>query len=161
MTVGLLTAVDHRHEADLVAGLEQVPELEVVRRCADAPELLSVAAAGLADVAIVSAATQFAVQPVAEAFGLGEAYLATQLEIVDGHFTGRVIEPACYGAGKVLLAGEYARKHGLDLGECYFYSDSHHDLPLLESVGYPVAVNPDARLRRIAAHRGWPVMHFY
>ncbi len=112
-------------------------------------------------VAIVSAATQFAVQPVAEAFGLGEAYLATQLEIVDGHFTGRVIEPACYGAGKVLLAGEYARKHGLDLGECYFYSDSHHDLPLLESVGYPVAVNPDARLRRIAAHRGWPVMHFY
>lgn len=112
-------------------------------------------------VAIVSAATQFAVQPVAEAFGLGESYLATQLEIVDGHFTGRVIEPACYGAGKVVLAGEYARAHGLDLGESYFYTDSHHDLPLLEVVGRPVAVNPNARLRRVAEQRNWPVLRFY
>lgn len=112
-------------------------------------------------VAIVSAATQFAVQPVAQAFGLDKAYLATQLEIVDGRFTGRIIEPACYGAGKVLLAGEYAQAHGLDLGECYFYSDSHHDLPLLEAVGHPVAVNPNTRLRRAAEQRRWPVMYFY
>ncbi len=112
-------------------------------------------------VAIVSAATQFAVQPVAQALGLERSYLATQLEIVDGHFTGRVIEPACYGAGKVHLAGEYARVHGLDLGESYFYTDSHHDLPLLEAVGHPVAVNPNARLRRVAEQRNWPVIRFY
>lgn len=112
-------------------------------------------------VVIISAATQFAVQPVAQALGLEHSYLATRLEIVDGHFTGRIIEPACYGAGKVRLAGEYARANGLNLGESYFYTDSHHDLPLLESVGRPVAVNPNARLRRIAAQRNWPVIQFY
>jgi HAD superfamily hydrolase (TIGR01490 family) len=112
-------------------------------------------------VVIISAATQFAVQPVAQALGLERSYLATQLEIVNGHFTGRVIEPACYGAGKVLLAGKYAAMHGLDLGESYFYTDSHHDLPLLEAVGHPVAVNPDAKLRRAAARSGWPITPFY
>lgn len=112
-------------------------------------------------VVIISAATQFAVRPVAQALGLEHSFLATQLEIVNGHFTGQVIEPACYGAGKVHLAGEYARAHGLDLGQSYFYTDSHHDIPLMEVVGHPVAVNPNAKLRREAARRGWPIMHFY
>ncbi len=112
-------------------------------------------------VAIVSASTPYAVRPVAEALGLAEAYLATRLEVVDGRFTGRLVEPACYDEGKVALAQEYAALHGLDLARSYFYSDSHRDLPLLEAVGHPVAVNPNKKLARIARQRGWPVVYFY
>ena len=112
-------------------------------------------------VAIVSAATPYAVKPVAEALGLGENYTATELEAQNGRFTGRVIEPACYGDGKVARSLIYAGQHGIDLRESYFYSDSASDLPLLEAVGYPVAVNPHKKLAQIAAKRGWPVMKFY
>ncbi len=111
---------------------------------------------------IVSASTPYAVQPVAHALGLGDdAYLATRLETVDGRFTGRVCMPACYGQGKVTLTRGYAAQHGVDLSQSYFYSDSAHDLPLLDAVGHPVAVNPDRKLVRIARERGWPVMRFY
>jgi len=111
-------------------------------------------------VVIVSAATPYAVKPVAEALGLGDAYLATQLEVVNGHFTGQVLKPTCYGTGKVFLVQAYAADHGLDLAASYFYSDSHRDLPLLEAVGHPVAVNPNRKLARIAAERGWPMQRF-
>ncbi len=111
---------------------------------------------------IVSASTPYAVQPVAHALGLADgAYLATRLEIIDGRFTGRVCAPACYGRGKVILTQAYAAQHGVDLSQSYFYSDSHHDLPLLDAVGHPVAVNPDRKLARIAGERGWPVMRVY
>jgi len=112
-------------------------------------------------VAIVSAATPYAVRPIAQALALQDAYLATRLEIVDGHFTGKVLLPACYGSGKVTLTRDYAATYGLDLARSYFYSDSHRDLPLLEAVGRPVAVNPNRKLARIAAERGWPVERFY
>ncbi|MCX7706621.1 MAG: HAD-IB family hydrolase [Anaerolineae bacterium] len=112
-------------------------------------------------VAIVSAATPFAVAPVAHSLGLGDSYLATRLEIVAGRFTGRLVEPVCFGEGKLLLARAYAAEHGLDLRHSYFYSDSHDDLPLLEAVGHPVAVNPSRKLARIAKDRGWPGMFFY
>ena len=112
-------------------------------------------------VAIVSASTPYAVHPVAQALDLGEAYLSTRLEVIDGRFTGRVIAPACYDEGKLILARDYAARHGIDLAQSYFYSDSHRDLPLLEAVGHPVAVNPNRRLARLAAARGWPVMCFY
>lgn len=112
-------------------------------------------------VAIVSAATPYAVQPVARELGLGDAYLATRLEVKDGRFTGRLLQPTCYGQGKVLLAASYATEHGIDLSQSYFYTDSHRDLPLLEAAGHPVAVNPDRKLARIAAERGWPIETFY
>jgi putative phosphoserine phosphatase/1-acylglycerol-3-phosphate O-acyltransferase len=111
--------------------------------------------------AIVSASTPFAVSPVARDLGLGDSYLATQLEVVSGQLTGNLIEPACYGAGKVALARAYSARHGLDLTQSYFYTDSHHDLPLLECVGHPVAVNPDRKLRRIALERWWTLEQFY
>ncbi|GAB4514730.1 MAG: HAD family hydrolase [Anaerolineae bacterium] len=111
-------------------------------------------------VAIVSAATPYAVGPVASYLGLENAYLATRLEVKDGHFTGRLVEPACYGPGKVHWVERYAEARGIDLERSYFYSDSATDLPLLERVGNPVAVNPDRRLRRVARRRGWPIMRF-
>jgi putative phosphoserine phosphatase / 1-acylglycerol-3-phosphate O-acyltransferase len=111
--------------------------------------------------AIVSASTPYAVRPVAEALGLADAYLSTRLEVVEGCFTGRVVEPACYDEGKVMLTRAYGAAHGIDLAQSYFYSDSARDLPLLEAVGHPVAVNPSLHLRRIAQRRGWPIMRFY
>lgn len=112
-------------------------------------------------VAIVSAATTYAVRMVAEDLGCGDAFLATRLEVIDGRFTGAVIEPACYGIGKVTLTLSYAAKRDIDLSRSFFYSDSHSDLPLLEAVGHPVAVNPNRKLARIARRRSWPVERFY
>jgi putative phosphoserine phosphatase/1-acylglycerol-3-phosphate O-acyltransferase len=112
-------------------------------------------------VAIVSASTPFAVAPVAHDLGLGDDYLATRLEVVSGRFTGGLIEPPCYGAGKVTLAQAYSAQHNLDLTASYFYTDSHHDLPLLESVGNPVVVNPNRKLKAIALERRWRQESFY
>jgi len=111
-------------------------------------------------VVILSAATPYAVGPVARHLGVDD-YLCTRLEVVDGHFTGRFVEPACYGDGKVFWARQYTREHGSDLAHAYFYTDGHSDLPLLKQVGHPVAVNPDSRLKAIAQHQGWPIEYFY
>jgi putative phosphoserine phosphatase/1-acylglycerol-3-phosphate O-acyltransferase len=111
-------------------------------------------------VVIASAATPYAVAPVAQALGIGDAYLATRLEVIADRFTGRTLGPACYGDGKLVQARTYAAQHGLDLDQSYFYSDSHHDLPLLAAVGRPVAVNPSRALAQLARARGWPVEVF-
>ncbi len=110
-------------------------------------------------VTLISASTPYAVGPVAQDLGLD--YLATRLEVVSGRFTGKLIEPACYGPGKVTLARAYVAQHKLDLAESYFYTDSHHDLSLLETVGHPIAVNPNFRLRAVAMKRRWPIVRFY
>jgi phosphoserine phosphatase len=83
------------------------------------------------------------------------------LEREDGRLTGRVTPPVCYGQGKVVWAERFAAEHDVDLDAGYFYTDSISDLPLLERVGHPVAVNPDPRLRRLADKRGWPIEQFY
>jgi putative phosphoserine phosphatase/1-acylglycerol-3-phosphate O-acyltransferase len=111
-------------------------------------------------VTIISASTPYVVAPLAYHLGV-EHYLCTRLQVAHGKFTGAIIEPPCYGPGKVYWASEFAAQHGAALGEAYFYSDSHSDLSLLEQVGHPVAVNPDRRLRTVAAGRGWPVERFY
>jgi len=112
-------------------------------------------------VAIVTASTPYAAGPVAAHLGLDNHFLATRLEVYDGRFSGRLVEPACYGAGKVYWAEQYAATHGLDLSQSYFYTDSISDLPLLERVGHPVAVNPDRHLRNLAQARGWPIVFFH
>lgn len=111
-------------------------------------------------VTLISAATAYVVGPVASHLGI-EEYLCTQLEVVDGRFTGKVIEPGCYGPSKVYWARHFAQRHDADLAQAYFYTDSCTDLDLLELVGHPVAVNPDARLRGLAATHRWPVEYFY
>jgi HAD superfamily hydrolase (TIGR01490 family) len=110
-------------------------------------------------VVLISASTQFAVQPVAE--HLRVDFLCTQLIARDDQLTGEVVDPPCYGAGKVTLAQRYATAHGASLSAAYFYTDSHSDWPLLEQVGHPIAVNPDTRLKRMAKKRGWPIEMFY
>jgi len=112
-------------------------------------------------VAILSASTVYAVKLLAEYLGLGDNFLCTYLEVQDGQFTGRVVEPSCFGTNKVYWANRFAKEHGADLSRAFFYTDSYIDLALMERVGYPVAVNPDLRLRRVAQRRGWPVERFY
>lgn len=107
-------------------------------------------------VVLLTSATQFLTQPVARELDI-EAMLCTQIEVEAGHFTGRYRTPACYGAGKVRYAEQFAAEHGVDLEASWFYSDSYTDLPMLERVGNPVVVNPDPRLRRVALHRRWPI----
>jgi HAD superfamily hydrolase (TIGR01490 family) len=111
--------------------------------------------------AIVSASTQYVVRPMAAYLGFPGQYVCTHLESQEGRLTGQVVPPVCYGQGKVVWAERFAAEHGVDLAASYFYTDSISDLPLLERVGHPVAVNPDLRLRRLSRMRGWPVEKFY
>ncbi len=112
-------------------------------------------------VAIVSASTQYVVEPTAAYLGFPGQFVCTHLESKDGHLTGEVVPPVCYGSGKVVWAERFAAEFDVDLSASTFYTDSISDLPLLERVGYPVAVNPDPRLWRLARKRGWPVESFY
>jgi HAD superfamily hydrolase (TIGR01490 family) len=108
---------------------------------------------------IVSAAPVEIVEPLAQALGMTGG-LGTRAVVHDGVYTGELAGPFCYGPGKVEALAEVAHWEGYDLSRCYGYSDSSSDLPMLEAVGHPVAVNPDARLGATAAERGWPVVIF-
>jgi HAD superfamily hydrolase (TIGR01490 family) len=106
--------------------------------------------------AIITAATTHAAAPLAHELGI-EHVVATELATEDGRLTGAFTPPLCHGAGKLARARGLAERLQLPLAGATFYSDSISDLPLLEAVGRPVAVNPDRRLRRIAAQRGWTI----
>jgi HAD superfamily hydrolase (TIGR01490 family) len=110
-------------------------------------------------VVLISASTQFAVRPVAEQLDID--FICSQLVIVDDRMTGDLVDPPCYGEGKITWAQRYADEHDAALSEAYFYTDSYSDQPLLELVGHPIAVNPDTRLKRLAQQRGWPIEKFY
>jgi len=108
---------------------------------------------------IVSASPKELVEPLAFALGMTDG-IGTVSAVVDGHYTGELDGPFCYGEGKVEAIRELAKWEGFDLGQCYAYSDSISDLPMLEAVGHPVAVNPDGHLREVALQRGWPIVIF-
>ncbi len=96
---------------------------------------------------------------IASNLGLTGA-LGTVAEIQDGVYTGRLAGDLLHGLAKAGAIKELADLHGLDLNQCTAYSDSINDVPMLSTVGYAVAVNPDARLRREARRRGWDVRDF-
>lgn len=110
-------------------------------------------------VAIVSGATKFVVKPLAARLGIRHM-LYTRLEVEDGAFTGRVIEPICFEEGKIYWLQQFIEDQAIDLARSYFYTDSITDRPLLDLVGHPVAVNPDPLLYREAVRRSWPVRFF-
>ena len=110
-------------------------------------------------IAIISGATRFVVQPLAEKLGI-EHMLYTRLEVENGQFTGRVVEPICFEEGKIYWLQQFIEEHGIDLAKSYFYTDSITDQPLMDIVGHPIATNPDPLLYREAVRRRWPVRFF-
>jgi putative phosphoserine phosphatase/1-acylglycerol-3-phosphate O-acyltransferase len=110
-------------------------------------------------VAIVSSATRYQIEPAARDLGIDHV-LCTRLEVEEGIFTGRVLQPTCWGEGKATAARDFASGREVDLTQSYFYTDSADDLPLLEAVGQPRPLNPDRRLTAISAERGWPMRRF-
>ncbi len=108
---------------------------------------------------IVTAASQDLAELLAHVLtfdgGIGARY-----EVRDGVYTGKPGGPFTYREGKVVAMKEVAEREGIDLAESYAYSDSESDLPMLRTVGHPVAVNPDAALLAAAREEGWEVMRF-
>ncbi|MEZ5502120.1 MAG: HAD family hydrolase [Halioglobus sp.] len=106
---------------------------------------------------IITATNRFITSPIAEALGVA-SLVACEAEVVDGVYTGNPVGTPSYREGKVTRLLEWLEEHGLTIDNAWFYSDSHNDLPLLELVDNPVAVDPDATLRAHALERGWPVI---
>lgn len=107
---------------------------------------------------IVSAALQEIVDALAGDLGFDGA-IGTVTEVEDGVFTGRPVR-SCHAEAKAAALREVASAEGIELAASTAYSDSHTDLPFLEAVGRPVAVNPDRQLLAIAHERAWPVIDF-
>ena len=110
-------------------------------------------------VSIVSAATPYQVRPISRDLGI-EHIMCTEMELEDGKFTGKIIDPPCWGEGKAIAGITLAERHNLDLKKSHFYTDSYEDLPLLEIVGHPHPINPDAELSKLAFENNWPVHRF-
>lgn len=172
----LVYATGDRNFAAMAAmgakGVKGVPEkvfIEVgeevyIKHLADSiyPEARAMVAAHMAKghtVAIISAATPYQVDPIARDLNIKHV-MCTRMEVKKGKFTGNIIEPACWGAGKAHAARELVDQFGLKLSESYFYTDSAEDLPLLEIVGKPRPMNPDTKLSALAFENDWPVYRF-
>ena len=106
---------------------------------------------------IITATNRFITAPIADELGV-DHLIATEAEMKEGRYTGRSGDTPCFQAGKVERLERWLQEHGESLAGSWFYSDSRNDLPLLERVENPVAVDPDPALREEAQRRGWPVI---
>ncbi len=106
---------------------------------------------------IITATNRFVTGPIAARLGV-DTLLATECEMAAGRYTGRTTDVPCFKEGKVTRLNRWLGETGLSLQGSSFYSDSMNDLPLLEQVSRPVAVDPDPRLQAAAEQRGWPVI---
>ncbi len=111
------------------------------------------------EVWLVTAASQEMAQVICQKLGFTGA-LGTRAAVKDGVYTGELIGNLLHGREKAIAIKELAVERGFDLSECYAYSDSHNDLPLLLAVGHPSAINPDAVLRIRALRESWPIHDF-
>jgi len=111
------------------------------------------------EVWLVTATPQDFAELIAAKLGFTGA-LGTMAEVRDGKYTGNLIGNLLHGAEKARAVTELTAKRGIAIKDCFAYSDSHNDIPLLTTVGYPNAINPDAKLRIIAFSSGWPVHDF-
>lgn len=125
---------------------------------AEALELFDEHHAAGRDVIIISSSGTEVVEPIGARLGVDLA-IGTQMEIVDGHYTGGILFYA-YGKYKAEAMEALAAERGYSLADSFAYTDSHTDLPMLEVVGHPVATNPDNELKRIARERDWEVVRF-
>ncbi len=157
-----------RYMSDLVTGWDVAKVREIVAETIDviidpavydeAVALIEEHRAAGRDIVIISSSGTEVVEPIGERLGVDVA-IGTQLVVEDGRYTGEILFYA-YGEGKAQAMRDLAEERGYDLGQSYAYTDSVTDLPMLDIVGHPTAVNPDAELRRVATERGWPVVDF-
>lgn len=110
-------------------------------------------------IVIITATNRFVTQPIAEAFQVDDL-IATDPEIIDGQYTGKVAGTPCFQAGKITRLNEWLEDTHHDLENSTFYSDSHNDIPLLEIVTTPIAVDPDEQLKTVAQQRNWEICSF-
>lgn len=106
---------------------------------------------------IITATNAFITAPIAAALGINDL-LASEAELIDGRYTGAPTGIPCYHEGKVKRLNEWMKDRPYELEQAWFYSDSHNDIPLLEKVGNPVAVDADEKLLTHASERGWRTM---
>jgi len=106
---------------------------------------------------VITATNSFITHPIVQSMNI-ETLIATEPEMVDGRYSGRVDGIPCYREGKVQRLNQWLKTSGMNLASSSFYSDSHNDLPLLELVTYPVAVDPDDTLAQHAEMKGWPII---
>ena len=106
---------------------------------------------------IITATNRFITEPIAQAFGVDQL-LATDPEFNDGRYTGKVAGTPTFREGKVVRLRQWLSQNKANLDHSWFYTDSHNDLPLLEMVANPVAVDPDETLRQHAEMKGWSVI---
>ncbi|MBT6021921.1 MAG: HAD family hydrolase [Candidatus Thioglobus sp.] len=106
-------------------------------------------------VLVITATNSFVTAPIVERYGI-DNLLATNPEVKQGQFTGKVEGEPCFQQGKITHLNKWLEKTGKEMSGAYFYSDSHNDLPMLELVDNPVVVHGDDKLKTIAKQRGWP-----
>jgi len=106
---------------------------------------------------IITATNHFVTAPIAKKLGVDDI-IATMPELIDNRYTGKVAGTPCFQEGKVDRLDQWLQENDYSLKESYFYSDSYNDLPLLLNVTYPVAVDPDKRLKKHAEENGWPIL---
>lgn len=125
---------------------------------AEAATLIEEHQAAGRDVVLVSASGEEMVQPIGALLSVTDV-IATRMKVAEGRYTGEIDFYAA-GAAKVDAVRKLAARRGYDLSDCYGYSDSVSDIPLLAAVGHPSAVNPDKALRREAVEKGWQILEF-
>lgn len=106
---------------------------------------------------VVTATSRFVTTPIAKHYGI-DNLLAIEAEMVDGHYTGKIVGIPTYRSGKVDNLIPWLEENGETLAGSSFYSDSHNDIPLLELVDNPIAVNPNKALKTYAEDRNWPIL---
>lgn len=106
---------------------------------------------------VITATNRFVTEPIVNLYGI-DHLLATTPEFADGRFTGKFIGTPCFREGKIEYLQQWLAQSGETMKDSWFYSDSHNDLPLLNLVENPVAVDPDEELRDQAAKSGWPII---
>lgn len=106
---------------------------------------------------IITATNRFVTEPIADLLGI-EHLIATEPEMVNGRYTGQIAGTPSFQDGKVTRLNDWLAATGESLDSAWFYSDSHNDLPLLEKVDNPIAVDPDPKLEKYARDQGWKVM---
>ena len=109
---------------------------------------------------IITATNRFVTEPIAERLDIPHL-IATEPEVKDGQFTGRVTGTPCFRDGKITRLEQWLLDRHETLDGARFYSDSRNDIPLLETVPHPVAVNPDPALKETAQSRGWPILDLH